>query len=86
MALKKYKPTTPGRRNMTVSTFEEITKSSPEKKLTKKLVRRSGRNNLGRVTCRFRGGGHKRRYRLVDFKVNKDGVEGVVKAIEYDPN
>ena len=86
MALKRYKPTSPGRRFMTTSTFEEVTKTTPEKKLTTKLSKTGGRNNQGRITTRFRGGGHKRRYRLIDFKLRKDGVEGVVKAIEYDPN
>ena len=71
---------------MTVSTFEEITRSEPEKKLSKGLSKTGGRNNKGRVTIRFRGGGHKRRYREIDFKRNKDGVPATVKAIEYDPN
>ncbi|MCI5674711.1 MAG: 50S ribosomal protein L2 [Ezakiella sp.] len=86
MAIKKFKPVTPGRRNMTVSTFEEITKSTPEKSLVISLPKRSGRNNKGRITMRHRGGGAKKKYRIIDFKRDKDGVEGVVNAIEYDPN
>ena len=86
MAVKKYKPTTPGRRGMTVSTFEEITKTKPEKSLTAPLTKTGGRNNKGRITIRHRGGGHKRRYRIIDFKRDKDGVPAKVAAIEYDPN
>lgn len=86
MAVKKYKPTTPGRRGMTVSTFEEITKTKPEKSLTAPLNNSGGRNNKGRITMRHRGGGHKRKYRIIDFKRNKDGVPAKVAAIEYDPN
>lgn len=86
MAIKKYKPTTPSRRYMTVSTFEEITKKEPEKSLLAPLKKSGGRNNKGRVTSRFRGGGHKRRYRIIDFKRDKDGVPAKVAAIEYDPN
>ncbi|MFN8537340.1 MAG: 50S ribosomal protein L2 [Thermomicrobiales bacterium] len=86
MPVKKYKPTTPGRRGMSVSTFEEITKTTPEKKLIEPLKKHSGRNNQGRVTVRHRGGGHKRMYRLIDFKRNKIGVAAKVVAIEYDPN
>lgn len=86
MGIKQYKPTTPSRRHMTVSTFEEITKTKPEKSLTTKLVKRAGRNNQGRLTVRHQGGGHKRKYRIIDFKRNKDGVPGKVAAIEYDPN
>jgi large subunit ribosomal protein L2 len=86
MALKKYKPTSPGRRFMSVSTFEEVTKTEPEKSLTEPLKRRGGRNNQGRITTRHQGGGHKRRYRLIDFKRVKDGVPARVAAIEYDPN
>jgi|SRR5690554_1906291 len=86
MAIKKYKPTTPGRRSMTVSTFEEITKKEPEKSLTVSLDRTGGRNAQGRITSRFRGGGHKRKYRIIDFKRNKDGIPAKVAAIEYDPN
>ncbi|HHU61279.1 MAG TPA: 50S ribosomal protein L2 [Natronincola sp.] len=86
MAMKKYKPTTPGRRNMTGSTFEEITKKEPEKSLVVSLNRTGGRNASGKITARHRGGGHKRRYRIIDFKRNKDGVPAKVAAIEYDPN
>jgi large subunit ribosomal protein L2 len=86
MALKKYKPTSPGRRFMTVSSFEEITKSEPEKSLTAPIKKTGGRNVNGRVTTRHQGGGHKRRYRIIDFKRRKDGVPARVAAIEYDPN
>ena len=86
MALKVYKPTSPGRRGMSGSTFEEITKSKPEKSLVKPLKKRGGRNNQGRTTVRHRGGGAKRRLRVIDFKRDKIGVPGRVKAIEYDPN
>jgi large subunit ribosomal protein L2 len=86
MALKKYKPTSPGRRFMSVSTFEEVTKTRPEKSLTEPLTKKGGRNNTGRITTRHQGGGHKRRYRIVDFKRTKDGVPAKVAAIEYDPN
>ena len=86
MAIKSYKPTTPGRRGMTGLTFEEITKSKPEKSLTVSFNKSGGRNNTGRITTRHIGGGHKRLYRIIDFKRNKDGIPAVVKAIEYDPN
>jgi len=86
MALKKYKPTSPGRRFMSVSSFEEVTKTRPEKSLTEPLKKTGGRNNNGRITTRHQGGGHKRRYRIVDFKRVKDGVPAKVAAIEYDPN
>ena len=86
MALKKYKPTSPGRRFMSVSSFEEVTKTRPEKSLTEPLKKTGGRNNNGRITTRHQGGGHKRRYRVVDFKRVKDGVPAKVAAIEYDPN
>ncbi|WP_198440030.1 50S ribosomal protein L2 [Aerococcus urinae] len=86
MAIKVYKATTNGRRNMSGSDFSEITKKTPEKSLLAKQSRRAGRNNQGRITVRHHGGGHKQAYRLIDFKRNKDNVEGVVKAIEYDPN
>src|SRR2546421_8424944 len=86
MALRKYKPTSPGRRFMTVSTFEEITKTEPEKSLVEPLKKTGGRNSYGRITTRHQGGGHKRRYRIVDFKRRKDGVPAKVAAIEYDPN
>ena len=86
MAVKKYKPTTPGMRGRTGYTFEEITKSKPERSLVKERRRRGGRNTYGRITVRHRGGGHKRKIRLVDFKRNKHGVPARVAAIEYDPN
>ena len=86
MPVRKFKPTSPGRRFMSVSTFEEITKTQPEKSLTEKLTKKGGRNNYGRITTRHQGGGHKRRYRVVDFKRTKDGVPAKVAAIEYDPN
>lgn len=87
MAIRKLKPTTPGRRNMSVNDFAEITKKSPEKSLIVSKNSKAGRNNLGRVTVRHRGGGHKRAYRLVDFKQNdKLGIPAKVSAIEYDPN
>jgi large subunit ribosomal protein L2 len=86
MALKKLKPVTPGTRFYSISSFEEITKSEPEKSLLKPLKKTGGRNNTGRITSRRRGGGHKRMYRIIDFKRDKIGVEGKVEAIEYDPN
>jgi len=86
MAVKSYKPTSPGRRQMTVSTFEEITKKEPEKSLLVSLKKNSGRNNEGRITVRHRGGGVKRKYRLIDFKRDKDNIPAKVVAIEYDPN
>ena len=86
MAIKTYKATTNGRRNMSGSDFSEITKTTPEKSLLESQSRRAGRNNNGRITVRHHGGGHKQAYRIIDFKRNKDNVEGVVKAIEYDPN
>lgn len=86
MAIKKYKPTSPGRRNMSVNTKEEITKKTPEKSLLKPLKSKAGRNNQGKITVRHRGGGHKRRYRVIDFKRNKDGIPAKVIGIEYDPN
>jgi large subunit ribosomal protein L2 len=86
MPVRKFKPTSPGRRFMSVSTFEDITKAKPEKSLTEKLTKKGGRNNYGRLTMRHQGGGHKRRYRVIDFKRKKDGVPAKVAAIEYDPN
>ena len=86
MALRKYKPTSPGRRFRSVSTFEEITRTEPEKSLVAPLKKTGGRNAHGRITTRHQGGGHKRRYRVVDFKRTKDGVPAKVAAIEYDPN
>jgi len=86
MAVKKFVPTSPGRRFMTVHTFDEITKKEPEKSLLEPLRKKAGRNAQGRITVRHRGGGHKRKYRIVDFKRNKDGIPAKVAAIEYDPN
>jgi len=86
VGIKKFKPTSPGVRFMTVSTFEEITKKEPEKSLVQILKKKAGRNMQGRVTARHRGGGHKRKYRIIDFKRDKDGVPAKVAAIEYDPN
>ena len=86
MAIRTYKPTTPSRRNMTNSTFEEITTKTPEKSLLVKVTNTGGRNNNGRITTRHIGGGNKRRYRLIDFKRNKDGIPAKVATIEYDPN
>ena len=86
MAIKKLKPDTPSRRYMSVSSFEEITKSRPERKLTVALRKTGGRNNFGRITSRRRGGGHRRRYRIIDFKRNKFDVAAKVISIEYDPN
>src|SRR5512146_548881 len=86
MAIRKFKPTSPGRRFMAISKFDEVTRSTPEKSLLEPLTRKGGRNVNGRVTTRHQGGGHKRRYRLVDFKRRKDGVPAKVAAIEYDPN
>ncbi|TYP50310.1 50S ribosomal protein L2 [Thermosediminibacter litoriperuensis] len=86
MGIKKFKPTSPGIRFMTVSTFEEITKKEPEKSLVQILKSKAGRNAQGRITARHRGGGHKRKYRIIDFKRDKDGVPAKVAAIEYDPN
>ncbi len=86
MGIKHFKPTSPGRRQMTVSTFEEITTDKPEKSLLVPLNKKAGRNAQGRITVRHRGGGHKRLYRIVDFKRDKDGIPGTVATIEYDPN
>lgn len=86
MPVRKYKPTSPARRSMSVSTFEEITKKKPERSLIEPLKKHAGRNNRGRITTRHRGGGNKRFYRLVDFKRDKSGVPAKVAAIEYDPN
>jgi len=86
MAIRKFKPTTPGQRGKAISTFEEITAKAPEKSLTVGLKKTGGRNNQGRLTMRYIGGGHKQAYRLIDFKRNKDGVPATVKSIEYDPN
>jgi large subunit ribosomal protein L2 len=86
MPLRKYKPTSAGRRFMTVSTFDEVTKTEPEKSLIAPITKKGGRNVHGRITTRHQGGGHKRRYRVIDFKRVKDGVPAKVAAIEYDPN
>lgn len=86
MAIKKYNPTSPARRNMTVSTFEEITKTEPEKSLVEILKSKAGRNNYGKITVRHQGGGHKRQYRIIDFKRDKIDIPAKVAAIEYDPN
>ncbi|MCB9187447.1 MAG: 50S ribosomal protein L2 [Flavobacteriales bacterium] len=86
MAVRKLKPTTPGQRHKVASTFEEITASKPEKSLVKGIKKTGGRNNTGKMTMRYIGGGHKRKYRIIDFKRNKDGVDATVKTIEYDPN
>ncbi|GEK30785.1 50S ribosomal protein L2 [Kurthia zopfii] len=86
MAIKKYKPTTNGRRNMTTSDFAEITTNKPEKSLLESTKRKAGRNNQGKITVRHNGGGHKRQYRIIDFKRIKDGIPGKVATVEYDPN
>ncbi|GAC1412498.1 MAG: 50S ribosomal protein L2 [Actinomycetota bacterium] len=86
MGVRRYKPTTPGRRGASVSDYKEITRGKPEKSLTRKVTSSGGRNSYGRVTTRHRGGGNKRRYRVVDFRRNKDGVPAKVFSIEYDPN
>lgn len=86
MAIKKYKPTSNGRRNMTASDFAEITTNKPEKSLLEPVKRKGGRNNQGKLTVRHHGGGHKRQYRVIDFKRTKDGIPGRVATIEYDPN
>ena len=86
MAIKKFKPTTNGRRNMSVLSFDEITTSTPERSLLAPLSGKGGRNNNGRITTRHQGGGHKRQYRIIDFKRNKDGIPAKVATIEYDPN
>ena len=86
MGIKRYKPTSPARRFMTVSTFEEITCTKPERSLLEDQRHTAGRNAQGRITVRHHGGGNKRKYRIIDFKRNKDGIEATVKTIEYDPN
>ena len=86
MSVRKFKPTSPGLRDMAVSSFEEITKTQPEKSLTVSVKRSGGRNSQGRITIRHRGGGAKRKYRIIDFKRDKDGIPGRVASIEYDPN
>ena len=86
MAIKNYKPTSPGRRNMSGFVFDEITTSTPEKSLLAPIKKKGGRNNMGRITVRHRGGGHKRRYRIIDFLRNKINIPAKVVSIEYDPN
>ena len=86
MAIRVYKPTSPARRHMSVLTFEEVTKKTPERSLVTDLRHRAGRNNQGKITVRHQGGGARRKYRIIDFKRQKDGVPAIVKAIEYDPN
>ena len=86
MSIRTYKPTSPSRRAMTNSTFQEITCTTPEKSLLVSITKTGGRNNQGKITCRHIGGGHKRKYRIIDFKRNKDNIPGVIKTVEYDPN
>ncbi|MDE6583976.1 MAG: 50S ribosomal protein L2 [Anaeroplasmataceae bacterium] len=86
MAVRKYKPTSNGRRNMSVLTFDEITTDTPEKSLLAPKSKKGGRNNSGKITVRHQGGGNKQKYRIIDFKRNKDGIPATVKTIEYDPN
>ena len=86
MAIKNYKPTTPSRRNMSVTDYSSLSKVAPEKSLLEPLNKKSGRNSYGRITVRHRGGGNRRKYRVIDFKRNKDGIPATVKSIEYDPN
>ena len=86
MAVKKYKPTSPGRRGMSVTTFDDITRTTPERSLLRPLPKKAGRNAQGRITVRHHGGGHKRRYRVIDFKRDKFGIPARVDSIEYDPN
>src|SRR5947209_13947097 len=86
MPIRKLKPTTPGQRCAGVPDFSEVTRGKPEKALTRPLKKKAGRNVYGRVTARHQGGGHKRQYRLIDFRRNKDGIPAKVAAIEYDPN
>ncbi|ADY54761.1 LSU ribosomal protein L2P [Syntrophobotulus glycolicus DSM 8271] len=86
MPTRSFKPTSPGRRQMTVLTFEEITRIEPERSLLVPLRKKGGRNNLGRLTVRHKGGGHKRMYRIIDFKRNKEGIPARVASVEYDPN
>src|SRR5690554_1110835 len=86
MSVRKYKPTSPAVRQMTVSSFDEITKTEPEKSLLVSMSKSGGRNSQGKITIRHRGGGAKRKYRIIDFKRDKDGIPGRVASIEYDPN
>ena len=85
MAIKKYNPTSPARRFMTVSTFEELSKVAPEKSLLEPKKKNAGRNSYGRITVRHRGGGNRNKYRIIDFKRNKDGMNATVLTLEYDP-
>ena len=87
MGIRKYKPTSPGRRNASVSDFADLTPGAkPEKSLLRPMTKKGGRNNQGKITARHRGGGHKRQYRVIDFRRDKDGVPAKVAAIQYDPN
>ena len=86
MAIKRYKPTTPGRRGMTVTDYSGLSKVAPEKSLLEPVKKHSGRNNTGRITVRHQGGGNRTKYRVIDFKRNKFGVPATVKTLEYDPN
>src|SRR5512137_589152 len=86
MAIRKLRPMTPATRFYSISTFEEVTKTTPEKSLLQPVKKSGGRNNTGRITSRHRGGGHKRMYRVIDFKRDKRGIAGKIAAIEYDPN
>ena len=86
MAIRKFKPTTPGQRHKIIGSFGNITATEPEKSLVSGKSATGGRNSRGKMTVRYRGGGHKRRYRLIDFKRRKEGIPAVVKTIEYDPN
>ncbi|MEG1181761.1 MAG: 50S ribosomal protein L2, partial [Oscillospiraceae bacterium] len=86
MAIKKYKPTTPGRRGMTVTDYSQLSKGGPEKSLLEPIKKNSGRNNTGRITVRHQGGGNRKKYRIIDFKRNKTGIPAKVSTIEYDPN
>ena len=86
MGIRKYRPMTPGTRDAQVLDYSEVTTNKPEKSLTETLKKNSGRNNQGRITVRHQGGAEKRRYRIIDFRRNKDNIPGVVKTIEYDPN
>src|SRR5215510_15685006 len=86
MAVRKLRPITPSQRHMIVDSYDDITASTPEKSLLEPIKRSGGRNNTGKMTMRYIGGGHKKRYRLVDFKRDKHGIEGIVQTVEYDPN
>jgi large subunit ribosomal protein L2 len=86
MAIKIYRPTSAGRRNMTGATFQEITRREPERSLLAPITKKAGRNNQGVVTTRHRGGGHKRRYRIIDFRRDNHGIRGRIESVEYDPN